>query len=136
MSELQAGNAVQKTSFLNYDPAGRATIIRPADSISTNNFVHDVVVTYAGARSVTRTVKVGQTLAGGAVVESPSTTTEIYDRQGRLSQVTEPSGAAGANVTTTYGYDVGNRLASVSTASASVTRYRRGCRRVDSRSGV
>ncbi len=38
--------------------------------------------------------------------------------------MTEPSGAAGANVTTTYGYDVGNRLASVTTASAGVTQNR------------
>ncbi len=124
VSELQAGNAVQKTQFLSYDPAGRVTLIRPADSTSANGFAHDVTVTYAGARSVTRTVKVGQTLAGGAVAESPSSTTEIYDRQGRLYQVIEPSGAAGANVTTTYGYDVGNRLASVSTTSGGVTQTR------------
>jgi YD repeat-containing protein len=71
-----------------------------------------------------RTVSIGQMLAGGAVAESPSTMTEMYDRQGRLSQVIEPSGAGGASVTTTYGYDVGNRLASVATASAGVTQTR------------
>ncbi len=124
VSELQAGNAVQKTSFLYYDPAGRATLIRPADSTSANGFAHDVKVAYGGNRLVTRTVPVGQSLASGAVVESPAVTTELYDRQGRLYQVTEPSGASGANVTTTYGYDVGNRLSSVATASAGVTQTR------------
>jgi RHS repeat-associated protein len=124
VSELQAGNAVQKTSFLSYDPAGRATLIRPADSTTANGFAHDVRVAYSGNRLVTRTVPVGQSLANGAVVESPAVTTELYDRQGRLYQVTEPSGAGGANVTTTYGYDVGNRLSAVATASAGVTQTR------------
>ena len=72
VSELQAGNAVKKTQFLNLDPDGRATLIRPADSVLSS---HDVTVTYGGAQTVTRTVKVGQTLAGGVVTESPATTT-------------------------------------------------------------
>src|SRR5215212_861133 len=37
-----------------------------------------------------------------------ATTTETYDGQGRLQRVDEPNGT-----TTTYGYDVGNRLATV-----------------------
>ena len=68
-------------------------------------------MTYHGVRQVDRTVKVATAVGS----ETAATTTEIYDRQGRLLSVTEPSGSGGANVTTTYGYDVGNRLVSVST---------------------
>ena len=66
---------------------------------------------YHGVRQVDRKVKIATTTGS----ETTATTTEIYDRQGRLLSVTEPSGTGGMNVTTTYGYDVGNRLASVST---------------------
>ncbi len=124
VSELQAGNPVQKTQFLNYDPFGRPGTVRPADSVGGNGFLHDVQMSYAGVRSVTRTVRVGEALAGGAVSELASTTTETYDRQGRLASVTEPSGASGAAVTTTYGYDVGNRLATASTTGSGVTQTR------------
>jgi YD repeat-containing protein len=41
-----------------------------------------------------------------------------------LFSVTEPLGSGGANVTTFYGYDVGNRLASVSTTAAGITQSR------------
>ncbi|HEX6898270.1 MAG TPA: RHS repeat-associated core domain-containing protein [Thermoanaerobaculia bacterium] len=68
---------------------------------------------YRGARQVERTVKV----ATAAGVESDALTTEVYDRHGRLLSVTEPSGDANANVATSYGYDVGNRLTSVSTTA-------------------
>ena len=71
-------------------------------------------------RQVSRAVKIAT--AQGS--EAAATTTEVYDRQGRLISVTEPSGSAGANVTTSYGYDVGNRLASVSTTSGSITQTR------------
>ncbi len=117
VSEVQTGNPVQKTQYMGYDPFGRATRIRPADSVNGN---HDVTLSYAGVRSVTRTASVG-TAAG---VETAATTTETYDRQGRLAQVTEPSGLGGAAVTTTYGYDVGNRLSTVSTTGSGVTQTR------------
>jgi hypothetical protein len=123
ISELQAGNPLKTTQFLNFDPDGRAQAIQPADSLPPGN-LHNVTIANGGAQTVTRTVTVGTTLAGGVVSESPATTTERYDRQGRLYQVTEPSGTGGANVTTTYGYDVGNRLSAVSTTSAGVTQTR------------
>ncbi|MCP4662649.1 MAG: RHS repeat protein, partial [bacterium] len=57
---------------------------------------------------------------GVTVAETSSQTVEEYDRQGRLYQITEPSGAQGADVTTTYSYDVGNRLAKVETTAEEV----------------
>ncbi|MEM7482386.1 MAG: RHS repeat-associated core domain-containing protein [Acidobacteriota bacterium] len=63
-------------------------------------------------RSIARTVKVATGATGG---ETSQTTTEIYDRYGRLTEVQEPSGAAGAVVTTSYAYDVADRLTGVST---------------------
>jgi RHS repeat-associated protein len=106
VSELTTGAPTSLTSYLGYDPFGRPGTVRPADGAS-----HDVTMTYAGVRQVNRTVKIATAVGS----EAAATTTEIYDRQGRLSSVTEPSGDSGVNVTTTYGYDVGSRLASVST---------------------
>ncbi len=106
VSELTSGAATNVTSYLNYDPFGRPGTIQPPDGAS-----HDVTLTYYGVRQVNRAVKIATAVGS----ETSATTTEIYDRQGRLASVTEPSGDLGVNVTTTYGYDVGNRLASVST---------------------
>ncbi|HKI00774.1 MAG TPA: RHS repeat-associated core domain-containing protein [Thermoanaerobaculia bacterium] len=109
VSELSAG-AADTTRFQSFDPFGRPGTIRPPDGSA-----HDVTMTYQGVRQVARTVKIA-TAAGS---ETASTTTEVYDRHGRLLSVAEPSGGSGAAVTTTYGYDVGNRLASVSTLTQS-----------------
>ncbi len=114
VSEL--GAVGSGTSFLNYDPFGRPTRIRPSDGSA-----HDVVLSYTGARIVNRTIKVA-TGAGGA--ENSAITTERYDRQGRLWQVTEPSGAGGANVTTTYTYNVLGLLSRVSTTGSGTTQNR------------
>ncbi|MGH7490002.1 MAG: hypothetical protein ACREMY_31005, partial [bacterium] len=108
VSEVTTGTPNHVTTFSAYDPFGRAGTISPPDGAA-----HNVTLSYHGARQVDRTVKIGTAVGS----ETPSTTTEIYDRQGRLLSVTEPSGTGGANVTTTYGYDVGNRLASVSTTA-------------------
>jgi RHS repeat-associated protein len=116
VSETMTGNPTQKTQFLNYDPFGRAATIRPADGAG-----HDVTFNYFGTRIVERTAKIA-TVTSGA--ESSATTTETYDRQGRLSKVTEPSGAADALVTTTYNYDVGSRLRQVQTQDGAVTQNR------------
>jgi RHS repeat-associated protein len=106
VSEWTAGSPGNLTKYSNYDPFGRPGTIQPPDGAA-----HDVTMTYQGVRQVARKVKIATTTGS----ETTATTTEIYDRQGRLLSVTEPSGTGGANVTTTYGYDVGNRLASVST---------------------
>ncbi|HSL84883.1 MAG TPA: RHS repeat-associated core domain-containing protein [Thermoanaerobaculia bacterium] len=96
------------TSLLGYDPFGRPKTIRPPDGS-----VHDVTLAYKGTRQVTRTVKIGTGWNGTAVTETTATTTEVYDRQGRLYQVFEPANADGSSSTTTYAYDVGGRLKQV-----------------------
>jgi RHS repeat-associated protein len=115
VSEWTVGSPTNQTTFLNYDAFGRPGTIRPPDGAA-----HDVAMTYHGVRQVDRTVKIAT--AQGS--ETSATTTEIYDRHGRLVSVAEPSGSGGTNVTTFYGYDVGNRLASVSTTASSVTQTR------------
>jgi RHS repeat-associated protein len=115
VSELQTGTPAKKTQFLFYDPFGRAATLRPPDGAA-----HDVTFNYFGTRVVERTVRI----ATAAGVESAATTIETYDRQGRLASVAEPSGAADALVTTTYSYDVSNRLRQVQTTSGGVTQNR------------
>ena len=105
-----SGGSVKKTQYLTFDPFGRPATIRPPDGST-----HDVTFVYTGISKIDRTVKIAT--AQGS--ETTSTTSEEYDRQGRLWKVTEPSGTAGANVTTTYTYDVGNRLKQASTTSGS-----------------
>ena len=107
-SVSSTGATTTKTQYLAYDPFGRPGTIRPPDGSA-----HDVTLTYQGARQVVRKVKVGTAWSGTAVTETQATTTEIYDRQGRLYQVLEPANPDGTVTTTTYGYDVGSRLASV-----------------------
>lgn len=84
------------TQFLDYDPFGRPGRIIPPDLPG-----HVVTLAYAGTSQVTRQAKV----ATSATSESLATTTETYDRHGRLHQVTEPNG-----VITRYEYDAGNHL--------------------------
>ncbi|MBV9493095.1 MAG: hypothetical protein JOZ54_02530 [Acidobacteria bacterium] len=83
------------TTF-DYDPFGRpAKVKAPDNSVTT--------LVYSGVSQTARNVTV-RTPTG----DQTSTTTEIYDRQGKLWQVVD-----GENVTTSYTYDVGNRLRSV-----------------------
>lgn len=107
VSELQTGAPTKKTQFLDYDAFGRPAKITPPDGAG-----HNVTFNFFGTRVTERTVKIATTAGGG---ESSATTTETYDRQGRLSKVSEPSGEGGVLVTTTYSYDVGNRLKQVET---------------------
>jgi RHS repeat-associated protein len=92
-----------------------AGTLRPPDGAA-----HDVTLKYFGTRLVERRVPI----ATASGVETTAITTETYDRQGRLAKVSEPSGAADAQVATTYSYDVGNRLRQVQTTSGGVTQNR------------
>ena len=91
---------------MNYDPFGRPTRVEPPDDAG-----HRILFWYTGDRVVQRQVGVCTQTGGCAssAQEASPQTFELYDRHGRLHQVIEPSGTGGANVTTTYGYDVGNR---------------------------
>ncbi len=112
LSEWQAYNptTVYATQYLNFDPFGRPTTIRPPDGSA-----HDVTLAYTGVRLTDRTVKIAT--AQGS--ETSVTSSEEYDWQGRLSKVKEYSDPANPTtyVTTTYTYDVGNRLKQAATTS-------------------
>lgn len=108
-TELGSGTA---TVYKSFDPFGRPQTITPSDGAA-----HDVTLSYNGVRQVSRTVRYNAT-------SQLSTTTERYDRQGRLYQVEEPSAAGGANTTTTYGYDVGGRLSAVFMAGGGLSQGR------------
>jgi YD repeat-containing protein len=86
-----------KTVFSVYDAFGRAGSIVGPDG-------GEVTITYKGDRLTTRTVKV----ANGIGTVTPAVTVEERDRAGRLWQVTEN----GTDLTT-YGYDPGNHLTTV-----------------------
>ncbi|MFL6194034.1 MAG: RHS repeat-associated core domain-containing protein [Thermoanaerobaculia bacterium] len=109
-SVSEQGATGARTSYSNYDPFGRPGKVTPPDGTS-----HDVTISYLGVRSVARTAKVATAYntSTGTATESQATTTEIYDRQGRLLQVTEPN-----SVVTKYEYDVGSRLKRVCQAAS------------------
>ncbi len=115
----EQGNTAEKTEYLNYDPFGRPTTIRPPDGSA-----HDVTLAYLGVRKVSRTSKVGNTITGTTINEVLSTTQEFYDRQGRLYQVKEQAESNGNDATTTYFYDAGNRLSRVRQVAVAGTQNR------------
>jgi RHS repeat-associated protein len=88
-----------------YDSFGRPTSITAPDG---------TVTTFArtGVTTTARTAGIAQTLNHA---DENATTTEYSDRLGRLIRVDEPSGTNSASTSTFYGYDVGDRLISVST---------------------
>jgi hypothetical protein len=95
------------TTYSEYDPFGRPGRIAAADGATT-------LMTYTGTR-----------LTKHEIVGTPQKKTEEYDGFGRLIAVAEPSSATGTDVTTSYQYDVGNRLVKVTTAGPSATQIRR-----------
>ncbi len=99
-----------------YDRFDRPRIITLPDLTSTTLF-------YTGNRETKRTACVSalQTQAPCQAGEFPFTTIETVDGYGRLSTVTEP---IGNGVTTTYGYDVGNRLTTVATNATEGLQHR------------
>jgi YD repeat-containing protein len=95
------GTPTHSTTYA-YDPFGRPLTITAPDA-STNT------LQYFGTRKTTRTIRMGTTLAGTVVSQTPTTTTETYDAQGRISNLHD---AAGND--TTYAYDVSGHLTGVS----------------------
>ncbi len=97
------GDLAKKTSYSNFDPFGRATLITPPDGSA-----HEVTLEYTGARIVSQTSKVA--LDGG---EAEVIKLSFYDGFGRLRSVVENSGPDGAAEVTDYSYDVAGRLTRV-----------------------
>lgn len=100
-----------QTRYDGFDPFGRPTDITMPDC---HPDCHKISMSYGGDRTVTRNVQVGTRAVAGSpltVAEESATRVEVYDRQGRLSEVRESSGPSGsAPVATNYTYDVNNKL--------------------------
>jgi YD repeat-containing protein len=102
-SELEASDPPLHQTQLSHDFFGRPTsVTAPDGSVTTTQ--------YAGDRTVTTTHHVRTSGDASNIVESSTTTTQVFDRQGRLFQTIEPSRPDGSNTTTQYTYDAnGNR---------------------------
>ncbi len=111
VSEL--GTISKTTRSTDYDPEGRPGKITLPDGKETT-------FQYFGDRSRVRFTSIGTTLSGTNVTETTARVDELYNRFGRLHSVTEPSGAGGGGVTTTYKYDSAGRLSEVRTPSGAV----------------
>jgi RHS repeat-associated protein len=114
-SEWFAGgsSAPPRTSWADFDPFGRPGRMTLADG-------KQVLWSYTGSRLVTTQ----QTVATSSSGESWVVRAEAYDRFGRLVQVTEPSGAGGADVGTAYSYGVDGKVWQASTSEGAVTQQR------------
>jgi RHS repeat-associated protein len=89
-----------KTLFSSYDPFGRARVITAPDAKQTT-------FAFKGIAQTRRTSKI----ALGGTSDTAVTTTETYDRHGRLMRVEEPT--SNGTTATNYEYDLGDRLTSV-----------------------
>ena len=105
------------TTWEDFDPFGRPRVVYPPDA-KPGEDAHAIRIEYEGFRKIRRTVSVGTTFSTDSVTETDVSRIEEYDAHGRLIAVTEPSGSAGADVRTSYGYDVADRLISASTPVA------------------
>ncbi len=103
-----------KTNYT-FDAFGRATKIVPPDGST-----HTTNISYKGVREIKKSILVGTSRdAAGNIMETTSTSTEVYDQHGRLAKVVEANGTE-----TRYLYDVGNRLKKVMMTSGTVTQTR------------
>ncbi len=106
----QWGDLGQRTERLQFDPFGRAGVIRPPGGAG-----HDVLLSYQGERRLTREVKMA--LAAG---ETYVPRTVELDRYGRRRLVEELAGPGGSPFPTTYAYDVGGRLTETASGTSVV----------------
>jgi RHS repeat-associated protein len=115
-TEKAAGATPSWFAYQQHDPFGRPRRIVPPDGAA-----HATDFQYAGIQKVFRTVRIATQATGGVPAEAEATTTEIYDRQGRLFRVKEPfapddpsqpptGSPEVVDGTTTYLYDSGSRL--------------------------
>jgi RHS repeat-associated protein len=122
-----------------YDLAGRNSTQSEFDDATltpshTTTYTYDIfdrplTVTAPDGKVVTNSYTGVQATVRSATVQGVSgtmtaATTETYDPLGRLTTVTEGSGAGGANVTTSYGYDVADHLKSVYTSDGTTAQSR------------
>ena len=92
------------TIFAGFDAFDHVTkITAPDNHVTTMSYGSDPMSPGARLRSQTRSIATGAT-------ETSQTRTEIYDALGRLQQVIEP---AGGTQTSTYKYEVGGHLSTV-----------------------
>lgn len=113
----QAG-AAAGTVWSDFDAFGRPRAIVAPDGRMTT-------VSLNGRRSRAITVRRATAAdTAGNPVETATTSTEYFDRQGRLWRVEEPAGANGAVVQTTYSYDPAGRVTSVNTTSGGSSQVR------------
>ncbi len=110
-----------ETTF-SYDRFDRVTqVTQPDGKISTT--------TYSGTRVVTNTVKVGTSASYDTttnlpeIAETDVSRTQYFDSHGRLKSV-EEKGTGATLVSTSYGYDTGNRLTRVEMYVGGVTQIR------------
>ncbi len=106
VSEMEAADPpLNRTQFV-LDAFGRMTRSTTPDGKATT-------VQYAGNRTVTMTRRVRTSGDALNIVETDSASTQIYDRQGRLWQVREPSRPDGTDTITQYAYNATDSLTSV-----------------------
>jgi hypothetical protein len=106
VSELGDRLSLPKTTYT-YDVLGRIKVIEAPDNSETT-------FEYEGDRVKTRTVKVATSANNESYVEAE----EHSDGFGKLIKVRENSGGLGQPVETSYTYDTGGRLASVTMTGA------------------
>jgi RHS repeat-associated protein len=106
ITEPEATETPSHRTQSSYDAFGRPLSVAGPDQKVTS-------YQYLGIRSVTTSAPVAMTTAGQG--ETAAVSTQVSDSLGRLVAVQQASSAAGLPVTTTYTYDLGDRLTSAST---------------------
>ncbi|MEM9291879.1 MAG: RHS repeat-associated core domain-containing protein [Acidobacteriota bacterium] len=105
LSRSEWGVLFRKTEYLNFDPFGRPSIVRPPEGA-----VHDVTWSHQGVRRSERTEQVKTSISGAL---QASTRTWERDAHGRLRTTEEPAGSFGSQMTLSHRYDVGGRLTEI-----------------------